>query len=655
MEKKPLLGIFLLLLVLVIPLTLAVPITECQNITVSDTYELNADVTGNDFWEDSDVLGQQSTQCIRITVDDVEINGNGFTLDTPASDGIVVIGGVQNILIHNITIFPDSGGNGPLQSDSIDLTVTDTVLDGSTTDTLFLQVGGTSSFDDVSGESGNVGFSISSDATLTGTDLNIIAPTIIENQGDAGDVIDFDLSYIEGTWQYDGSQGASITITNTTLNGSFTSSNDITNGALVHNTYVNPAGTGFSQTCINTSGICSTPYLLSNEAAGSTLTDSQAVALTAANTAPTLNTVTLSPTANNQTLIASANATDTEGNNVTYFWRLFRNNTLISSGSNGTFPQGVLRNFNNFSTSSVDGTYIVEVFANDGLLNSTRTNSTPVIVTFPGVLNTAPTINTVTLTATANNQTLIASANASDTQGNNVTYFWNLYRNNTNIASGSNGPFTQGVTVNFNNFSTGSMDGTYIVEVRASDGLLNSSPTNSSAVTVTFPGVLNTPPTLVTVTLGVTANNQTLIGSANATDAQNNSITYFWRLFRNSTLINSGSNSGFPQGILRNFNNFSTSSVDGTYILEAMANDGFLNSSRINSSPVTVTFPSTPPPAPTDNSDVDEAMGTIFILFILIILYLMLRQQVEAVQDFDKYFIGLIVLIMIIALLRLLI
>lgn len=212
----------------------------------------------------------------------------------------------------------------------------------------------------------------------------------------------------------------------------------------------------------------------------------------------------------------------------------------------------------------------------------------------PTVPNNAPLLQTITFTATANNQTLIASANA--TNDNPITYFWRLFRNNTLILSGSNGTFTQGVLANFNNFSANSVSGTYIVEVTASDGSLNSSTTNSSSVTVTFP--VNAAPTLQTVLLSVTSNNQTLIASANATDPEGDSITYLWRLFRNNTLFSSGSNGTFPQGILRNFNNYSINTNAGTYIVEVKANDGNLNSTAINSSPVTVTFPSPPVNSP---------------------------------------------------------
>lgn len=552
MKKAYLTSIFAVLFLLLLATTAhAVVITDCQNISASGVYTLSANVAGNNFWEDTDVYGAPNTQCLRVTANDVELNGNGFTLQTSASDGIEVVGGLTNISIHDIKVFTDSGGQAPLLSDS-EITVRNTVLNGSTSSWILTQRGSTASFVNVYGES-TLGLEIDSSPVITGNNVTFIASgaAVLENQGDPGDTVSFNGSFIKGTFQYDGSQGASLTITNTTLNGSFSSSNDITNGALLHNTYVNPTNTGFSQTCVNVSGICSTPYDLSVEAAGSTLTDSQAIALTPGNVAPTLNTVTLTATANNQTLIASANASDLDNNTITYFWRLFRNNTLISSGSNGTFTQGVLRNFNNYSTSSVDGTYIVEVFASDGSLNSSRTNS--------------------------------------------------------------------------------------------------------SAVTVTFPGVLNTAPTLITVTLAATSNNQTLIANANATDAQNNSLTYFWRLFRNNTLVTSGSNSAFPAGLLRNFHNFSTSSVDGTYIVEVLASDGLLNSSRLNSSGVTVTFPSTPvpPPTPNNNADIDHAIIIWILLTILLILYFTFLAKFINDEKVDHIVIVLAAIIFIISMLTL--
>lgn len=322
------------------------------------------------------------------------------------------------------------------------------------------------------------------------------------------------------------------------------------------------------------------------------------------------------------------------------------NTTFNSCTTNGTV-------YNNLS-----GTYNYTAFNATGFQNQTvlnynfNTNKSIQFNLTP--TNIAPIINAVTMTVTSNNQTLIASANASDPNNNNVSYLWRLYRNNTFLTSGTSSTYTPNTLRNFANFSTGSMDGTYIVEVRANDGSLNSSPTNSSPVTVTFPGVLNTAPTLVTVTLSKTANNQTLISSANATDAQNNSITYFWRLFRNNTLIQSGSNTGFTAGLLRNFHNFSTSSVDGTYIVEAMANDGFLNSSRINSSPVTVTFPSAGPAPPIDNSDVTHATSMVIILFIILFLYFSFLSARIQERSIDYAVVAIAVIIFLVATLPLL-
>lgn len=210
--------------------------------------------------------------------------------------------------------------------------------------------------------------------------------------------------------------------------------------------------------------------------------------------------------------------------------------------------------------------------------------------------NASPILVTVTLTAMSNNQTLIASANATDADNDTITYFWRLFRNNTLVTTGFNGTFTQGILKNFNNFSTNSVDGTYIVEVTANDSLNWSNVINSSGVTVTFPGNAtsnasnNSPPVMVNASLTITSDNTTLLFYANATDNDTSLLTFRTWINITGTISDLGSVANIPQGVFTNYQNY-TVTVSGNYSIIVMATDGFNNSDNASSNTVAVTLP----------------------------------------------------------------
>lgn len=99
----------------------------------------------------------------------------------------------------------------------------------------------------------------------------------------------------------------------------------------------------------------------------------------------------------------------------------------------------------------------------------------------------AVTLNTVTFTATGNNETLIGSANATEPAGSNQTFYYKVFLDNALSTSSLVTPNTQNVNKNFVNISTNGVAGTYILQVISGNATANSSAMNSSAVTVSFP------------------------------------------------------------------------------------------------------------------------------------------------------------------------
>lgn len=101
--------------------------------------------------------------------------------------------------------------------------------------------------------------------------------------------------------------------------------------------------------------------------------------------------------------------------------------------------------------------------------------------------------------------------------------------------------------------------------------------------------------TLNTVTFTANSDNTTLIGSANATEPAGSNMTYYYRVYIDGTFSSGSLVTGNTQNVLRNFANVSTGGVAGTYILQVIAGNATANSSALNSSGVTVSFPASSP------------------------------------------------------------
>ena len=105
-----------------------------------------------------------------------------------------------------------------------------------------------------------------------------------------------------------------------------------------------------------------------------------------------------------------------------------------------------------------------------------------------------------------------------------------------------------------------------------------------------------------------TYNNESLRGYCNATDADNNNLTYIYRWFLNGLLNMSGSTANYTQGIGVNIGNISNSSlaIGQNWTLECQANDSMMTSSRLNSTTIMIQLmtPSIPSLVSPANGDI---------------------------------------------------
>lgn len=112
----------------------------------------------------------------------------------------------------------------------------------------------------------------------------------------------------------------------------------------------------------------------------------------------------------------------------------------------------------------------------------------------------------------------------------------------------------------------------------------------------------NTPPTMISASVALTADNQTLIITGRADDIENATITYTYEVLNNGASAGNVTTGDKPSGVSTNFANVSLSSTPGNYSVHVFASDGVNNSNTVSSNTVTATFPGGPSPPSADHS-----------------------------------------------------
>ncbi|MBU1030411.1 MAG: right-handed parallel beta-helix repeat-containing protein [Nanoarchaeota archaeon] len=188
------------------------------------------------------------------------------------------------------------------------------------------------------------------------------------------------------------------------------------------------------------------------------------------NYAPVMNSSRISPTTAyiNDTLVGYCNATDADGDDVSYYYKWYKDNTLNSSGwannSGDNYTQGVEVNVANVSDSltSAGENWTLSCLANDGIFNSSWLNSSIIIQSSLVVsdANAAPQkiLNGTNVNITANITTLSGSV---DTVIAQIYYPNETSWQNATLTNGGSGDIYWNDTVTAQFYPTG----TYIITI----------------------------------------------------------------------------------------------------------------------------------------------------------------------------------------------
>ncbi|MDP2313789.1 MAG: hypothetical protein Q8P41_12850 [Pseudomonadota bacterium] len=279
-----------------------------------------------------------------------------------------------------------------------------------------------------------------------------------------------------------------------------------------------------------------------------------ASAVTIANTAPVLSSVTLTPTTAYEasTLTCTASATDADGTTPTYTYNWYVNSALIAP-----------------VTSTLTGTYFARgntvycsATPSDGTTSGTASVSSTVTIS-----NTAPVISAVTLSPTLvyTSDTITTSVTASDADGDSISYTYAWYINGTlsaNTASSLSG------TTYF------SKTNTIYVRVTPTDGTTSGSASTSSTVTVG-----NSTPAAPVVEItpeDPEAALDPLVCSLDtaATDADGDSLTYVFTWTKNGSSYTGDTDTSTTSTVPA-----AATTEDDVFICSATASDGSATSS----------------------------------------------------------------------------
>lgn len=245
-------------------------------------------------------------------------------------------------------------------------------------------------------------------------------------------------------------------------------------------------------------------------------------------------------------------SSDPDHNVLTYSWSL----STKPSGSAAALSGTTLAN----PTFVADrrGTYVAQLIVNDGLVNSP--SDTVVITT----ANRAPVANAGPDQTGIDAGTVVNlnGSGSSDPDGDTLTYSWAFVQRPSGSASSLTGSNT--ATPSF----TPDRGGLYRVQLVVNDGLTSSAADTVDITVNNRAPVANAGPDQTNVVVGTTAN----LNGAASSDPDGNPLTYAWSFTSRPT--GSSATLSAPTSATPSF----VPDLPGTYELQLVVNDGFVNS-----------------------------------------------------------------------------
>ncbi|MGD1716889.1 cadherin domain-containing protein, partial [Dapis sp. BLCC M172] len=312
------------------------------------------------------------------------------------------------------------------------------------------------------------------------------------------------------------------------------------------------------------------------------------------NTPPTITSSDNPSVAENTTDAITVQATDPDGDNITYSISGGEDQALFGIDSlTGAVTFKVAPDFENPTDNSGDNNYQIEVTANDGTTGST---SQAITITVTDE-NETPTINSSNSANVAENTTNAITVQATDADGDNITYSISGGEDQALFGIDTDtGLVTFKVAPDFENPTDNGGDNNYQIEVTANDGNADSTP---EAITITVTDE-NETPTINSSNSANVAENTTNAITVQATDADGDNITYSISGGEDQALFGIDTDTGLVTfKVAPDFENPTDNGGDNNYQIEVTANDGTADST---SQAITITV--------TDENETPTMEGT---------------------------------------------
>ena len=290
----------------------------------------------------------------------------------------------------------------------------------------------------------------------------------------------------------------------------------------------------------------------------------------------TVSTINSPPVANagaNQTVatgtmvqLDGSQSTDVDGDPLTFAWAF----VSIPTGSTSALSNATIVN-PTFVTDK-KGTYVIQLVANDGHVNSTPSQVTISDTNTPPVANAGPNQSIQVGTVVH-----LDGSHSTDVDGDTLVYSWSILSAPSGSTAALSDPHAVQPTF------TADLLGNYVIQLVVNDGTANDQPATVTISTNDVPPVADAGPNQ-TVTVGTLV---TLNGTG-STDSDGHPLTFSWSLLTKPA----GSIAALvsPNSAQPTFQ----ADLPGDYVVQLMVNDGFLNSAPAN---VTISTNDVPPVA----------------------------------------------------------
>ena len=276
--------------------------------------------------------------------------------------------------------------------------------------------------------------------------------------------------------------------------------------------------------------------------------------------------------AENQTFALDINATDADGDSLTYSIAGGADQAKFDlNSSTGVLTFKDTPDFEANSSSAGNNVYLVTVQVTDGIFPVIQ--SVTVTVTDQ---NDAPTFTTSATSSVLENQTLGIDINATDADGDSLTYSIAGGADQTKFdINSSTGVLTFKVAPDFEANASSAGNNVYQVTVQVTDG--NSPVTQSVTVTVTYQNEVppNAAPSFVSTASADSPENQSVAFDLNATDPDGDVLTYSITGGADGSLFDLNASSGVLSfKSPPDFENPGDADANNTYELTVQASDG---------------------------------------------------------------------------------